>query len=891
MQSVFGRNGRKRQVKQSVAWLSLLLSVLFGGLLLAGQLPSWAQKATKPIYVTMCPEDKKKATYKFSAQTDSASLTRGKETGTDGKPLLKSSFNAETGRLILESGVNDGDGPLRANLDINITYTELKLGGSRRQAGQGLKTTNKHVQPVIVTVKPQFSCKRTYDKKPRPKTQDLVDSPAGKPTVGKDYATMPTKFLCKDEYALVGPPGAGPFSDFIKENVKADTPVLRILREPDAQVATAKWFNHQATKLPGLLIHGVEEGKTSVLVGPGGSVMASLQEIVVRPCTQPTPGEKEARRNILDQGTLVKPAIGRVALPSSDELVSEPASLPSQPVRTLSDQTAGLNTTLIELPEGTMALHCPSDTRPGDSITCSVQTDGADLTDYRVEMESVAVFVDDEEPVDTAVPANATGIPFRIIGTQGETVAAAEIALVSTTEFADEDEQPEGVVFPQQMFTNSPVQLKGNFKDPAEEISVNVGGEPANVIVRSPRGIVVANPSMEEGEQEVLVSVGGQTFKSVIPQVVNPLAVAGLWDTLRQVAKGANQAGNQAVAGNTPSPKGKKLRTGEAGGPVPVNPPPLSDFNDIVEADPSEVLDDVDMAGVSGEDAREVEGSSNAAGAANQARKAARQKRLVEDHYKRFEALKRAGLFPGLGADSQEVLDVLLGGSSLSESDKKLISDHFSKPTKVMTTPQPSTQADVKDAINKLDLTPEAKDKLGEYILPKDGEEKKAAQPDTAGSGKGKTLNNRTTKALTVPEGEEKAEAQEPQASGQKPSPFLDQPQTEQVAAINPLQDSMRQLCAMTIDMYRQNLRSTVDEGWKSPKPPQKGTYIAKLQYDLQKDGYVRNIRVLQSSGYKPIDDSAINRVQQLQGTFRPIPSCFSEEFMEIDHTFKVIYR
>lgn len=873
MHSVFGRTGHKRQATQSAAWLTLLLSMVFGGLFLLGQLPSWAQKASKPIYVTLCPMEKKKATYKFGAQTDSASLVRGNEKGTDGQPLLKSSFNAETGRLVLLAGINDGNGPLKANLSINTTYTELKLGGSSRKAGQNIKTTNNHSQQVIVTVKPQFSCTRTYDKKPRPKTQDLADTPAKKPTPGKaDYTTMPTQFLCEDEYTLVGPPSAGAFADFIKDNVKADTPVLRILREPDGQVATAQWFNHQASKLPGLLIHGVGEGKTSVLVGPGGSGKASLQEIVVRPCTQPTPDEKKARRNILDQGTLVKPAIGRVALPSSDELVAEPASLPSQPVRTLTEQVAGLTTTLVTLPEGTMAIHCPSDTRPGDNITCSVQTDGADLSDYRVEMESVAVFVDDEEPVDTAVPANATGIPFQVIGTNGKTVATAEVALVSTSEFADEDEQPEGVVFPQQMSTNAPVQLKGNFKDPAEEVSVTVGGEPANVIARSPRGIVVANPATEEGEQEVLVSVGSQTFKSVIPQVVNPLAVVGLWDTLRQVAKGVDKAVDQAVAGDIPSPEKQFGRPERGGGPISVNPPPLSEADLIEEADPSEILDEIDIAGVSGENLQEARGSRNAAAAAKEARKAKLQKELVDDYYKQFEALRHSGLLPGLNPDSKEALDMILGGEKLSESDKKLIRDHFKQAPKVMPTPQPTTKTDAKDAINKLDVTPEAKRKLGDYILPDDA--KQSAQPDA------------TRKAE-----KEKVEDTQAQAGGQKPSPFLDQPQTDQVASINPLQDSMRQLCDMTIDMYRQNLRSTVDEGWKSPKPPQKGTYIAKLQYDLQKDGYVRNIRVLQSSGYKPIDDSAINRVQQLQGTFRPIPSCFPDEFMEIDHTFKVIYR
>lgn len=122
----------------------------------------------------------------------------------------------------------------------------------------------------------------------------------------------------------------------------------------------------------------------------------------------------------------------------------------------------------------------------------------------------------------------------------------------------------------------------------------------------------------------------------------------------------------------------------------------------------------------------------------------------------------------------------------------------------------------------------------------------------------------------------------------------LGEQQSTQAAAVqpeNPVQQMIRQMCDMTLSMYKDNLHSMVDEGWQSPKPPRKGTWTALLKYDLQRDGRVVNIRVVQSSGFAPIDQSAVSRVQQMQGMFRPIPECYSGSSMEIDHTFKVIYR
>jgi TonB family protein len=101
----------------------------------------------------------------------------------------------------------------------------------------------------------------------------------------------------------------------------------------------------------------------------------------------------------------------------------------------------------------------------------------------------------------------------------------------------------------------------------------------------------------------------------------------------------------------------------------------------------------------------------------------------------------------------------------------------------------------------------------------------------------------------------------------------------------------IREMCIETLNLYRTNLRSIVDAGWHPPKPPQKGVWQARLQYNLLRSGGVGNVRILQSSGFSALDQAAIQRVYAMQGQFRPLPSCYTEPALEIEHTFKVIYR
>lgn len=113
----------------------------------------------------------------------------------------------------------------------------------------------------------------------------------------------------------------------------------------------------------------------------------------------------------------------------------------------------------------------------------------------------------------------------------------------------------------------------------------------------------------------------------------------------------------------------------------------------------------------------------------------------------------------------------------------------------------------------------------------------------------------------------------------------------EPARALNPMEQMMQEMCQSTVDLYKQNLKSMTNAGWKPPKPPSKGRYTAKLRYDLLKDGRLNNIQVIESSGYAPLDQSAVQQVQRSQGQFRPLPGCYEKPSMEIDHTFTLIYR
>jgi len=97
--------------------------------------------------------------------------------------------------------------------------------------------------------------------------------------------------------------------------------------------------------------------------------------------------------------------------------------------------------------------------------------------------------------------------------------------------------------------------------------------------------------------------------------------------------------------------------------------------------------------------------------------------------------------------------------------------------------------------------------------------------------------------------------------------------------------------CQVDIEVFKMQLRAQVDQGWRTVKPPSKGEWITMLSYILGKQGQIESVKLIQSSGHPPIDESATSRIQELQGKFSPLPSCFKEETLEVQHTFKILYQ
>ena len=98
-------------------------------------------------------------------------------------------------------------------------------------------------------------------------------------------------------------------------------------------------------------------------------------------------------------------------------------------------------------------------------------------------------------------------------------------------------------------------------------------------------------------------------------------------------------------------------------------------------------------------------------------------------------------------------------------------------------------------------------------------------------------------------------------------------------------------MCLEEVNRYKAQVQSIVSSTWKAPKPPAKGTWTAELSYNLGPTGILQHVQVLQPSGYPALDSAAMAHVYQTQGHFPPLPQCFDDTTMTIQHTFKVIYR
>lgn len=105
------------------------------------------------------------------------------------------------------------------------------------------------------------------------------------------------------------------------------------------------------------------------------------------------------------------------------------------------------------------------------------------------------------------------------------------------------------------------------------------------------------------------------------------------------------------------------------------------------------------------------------------------------------------------------------------------------------------------------------------------------------------------------------------------------------------MEASLSPACRSEIEGYKARLMTRVDNDWHPPKPPHKGTWTAKLNYNLMRNLSVQAVQVVQPSGFPPVDQSAMQRVYQLQGQFEPLPQCYDKPYLPIEHTFRILYH
>ena len=96
--------------------------------------------------------------------------------------------------------------------------------------------------------------------------------------------------------------------------------------------------------------------------------------------------------------------------------------------------------------------------------------------------------------------------------------------------------------------------------------------------------------------------------------------------------------------------------------------------------------------------------------------------------------------------------------------------------------------------------------------------------------------------------------------------------------------------CQQKVNLYLRDLKSTLNDTWSPPKPPNKGVWRALLTYNITKNGQVQNIQVVETSGYQPLDKAAMNHIYSLEQNFSPFPSCYTRDTLPVDHTFKLLY-
>ncbi len=118
----------------------------------------------------------------------------------------------------------------------------------------------------------------------------------------------------------------------------------------------------------------------------------------------------------------------------------------------------------------------------------------------------------------------------------------------------------------------------------------------------------------------------------------------------------------------------------------------------------------------------------------------------------------------------------------------------------------------------------------------------------------------------------------------QSNSPFPNSPETSESES-----STVSVNCQSQVNNYLTNLKATLGNTWNPPKPPRRGLWQSFVTYTITRNGKVQNLQIVQSSGYQPLDEAALEHVRSIERNFPSFPRCYQKEELPVDQTFKVI--
>ena len=89
---------------------------------------------------------------------------------------------------------------------------------------------------------------------------------------------------------------------------------------------------------------------------------------------------------------------------------------------------------------------------------------------------------------------------------------------------------------------------------------------------------------------------------------------------------------------------------------------------------------------------------------------------------------------------------------------------------------------------------------------------------------------------------------------------------------------------------YFKHIKVRIEESWVWWAPEARGLHgKLKLRFTLLRDGSLKKLVLLESSGHGVLDDEAMSAVTRASVSFRPFPLKVKRKFLNIDGTFEYV--